>query len=51
MAYAETPCTWSTLLDDVAEPQELAELVQEFINEAYQHIKANDYNWLEQNFV
>lgn len=42
--YANTRCTWSTLLDDDAD-------VNEFINEAYEHIKANDLNWLEANFT
>lgn len=51
IAYAETPCTWSTLLDDVVDPKELVELANDFINEAYQHIKAHDYDWLEQHFT
>ena len=49
--YAETRCTWSTLLDDVADPKELVEIVQEFINTAYEHIVANDIEWLEEHFV
>ena len=49
--YAETPCTWSTLLDDVVDLKELVELTNDFINEAYQHIKAHDYDWLEQHFT
>lgn len=51
IAYAETPCTWSTLLDDVADPKELTEIVKEFIDTAYEHIKAHDIEWLEQFFV
>lgn len=51
IAYAETHCTWSTLLDDVADSKELVEIVQEFIDEAYEHIKAHDLDWLEQNFT
>lgn len=43
-AYAETRCYWSTLLDEEAN-------VQEFIDEAFSHIKACDYQWLEKNFV
>lgn len=42
--YANTSCTWSTLLDDDAD-------VSAFINEAYEHIKANDLDWLEANFT
>ena len=50
-AYAETSCTWSTLLDDVADTKELVEIVQEFIDPAYKHIVSNDIEWLEQHFV
>lgn len=42
-AYAETPCTWSTLLNE--------DKVEAFIKEAFQHIKDNDIDWLEQNFT
>jgi hypothetical protein len=44
MVYANTMCTWSTLLDDSVD-------VQAFIKEAYEHIKAYDLDWLEQNFT
>ena len=43
-AYANTRCTWSTLLDDTSD-------VQAFINEAWERIKDNDYEWLERHFV
>ena len=44
MAYAETPCAWSTL-------KSKSDDIDAFINEAYEHIKAYDVEWLEQNFV
>lgn len=43
-AYANTMCTWSTLKDDTTN-------VQEFIDQAWDHIKAQDYDWLEKNFT
>lgn len=43
-AYAETPCTWSTLLDETAD-------VKKFVDEAYEHIKQHDMEWLEENFT
>ena len=43
-AYANTPCTWSTLLEDDVD-------TGKFIDEAYEHIKENDYDWLEENFT
>ena len=43
-AYAETPCTWSKLMDEDAD-------IQAFIKEALQHIKDNDVDWLEENFT
>lgn len=46
IAYAETPCAWSTLLDDSVEAS-----IQEFINTAYEHIKQHNEDWLEENFV
>ena len=44
IAYSETPATWSTLIDETCD-------VQECIDIAYEHIKNNDIDWLEQNFV
>lgn len=44
IAYANTQVTWSTLLDD-------NEDYLKFVDEAYEHIKNNDYDWLEENFV
>lgn len=43
-AYANTPCTWSTLKDENDD-------LQAFIDEAWEHIQNEDYEWLEQNFV
>jgi hypothetical protein len=43
-AYANTTCDWSTLLEENAD-------VKSFIDEAYEHIKNKDYEWLEQNFT
>lgn len=43
-AYANTICTWSTLLDDSVD-------VEDFIDEAVEAIERNDIIWLEQNFV
>lgn len=43
-AYAESPCTWSRLLDDSAD-------AEEFIDEATTHLKSFDFDWLEKNFV
>lgn len=43
-AYANTPCTWSTLVDDSSD-------VHAFISEAWERIKDDDYEWLEQNFT
>lgn len=51
MAYAETPCTWSTLLDEFDDLEKTKKTVEEFIDVAYRHIKAYDLDWLEQNFV
>lgn len=45
MAYAETPGTmWSVLLNEDTD-------VKAWINNAYEHIKANDIDWLEANFT
>lgn len=44
MAYANTMCSWSTLLDTKDD-------ITEFINDAYDHIKSNDIEWLEANFT
>ena len=44
MAYANTPATWSTLLDKDTD-------WKQFIKEAYSHIKNNDIDWLERYFV
>ena len=43
-AYANTLCTWSTLLEDDAD-------VEEFIEEAYDALKRHDLEWLEENFI
>lgn len=43
-AYAETPCDYSTLLDDSQD-------YHEFVEEAKKHIRANDIDWLEENFT
>lgn len=47
MTYANTMCTWSTLLDDSM----TEENVKEWIDDAYDHIKNHDYDWLEENFT
>ena len=47
MTYANTMCTWSTLLDDSMTEGD----VNEWIEEAYEHIKLYDYDWLEKNFT
>jgi len=44
-AYAETPAGWSALLDD-----EKVDIL-EWADEAFEHIKAHDHDWLEQNFT
>ena len=45
MAYAETPSTqWSTILDDDTD-------IEKWIDDAYEHIKNHDTDWLEENFV
>lgn len=42
--YANTHATWSTLLEKGTD-------VKEWINQAYEHIKARDIEWLEHNFT
>lgn len=42
--YANTMCTWSTLLEEDAN-------VEEFIDCAYDALKSHDFDWLEQHFV
>lgn len=45
MAYAETPGTqWSTILDDSTD-------MEKWIDNAYEHIKNQDIDWLEEHFV
>lgn len=44
MAYANTPCTWSTLLDESTD-------INKWIASAWSHIKENDIDWLENNFT
>ena len=44
MSYADTPCMWSRLLGENDD-------VQAFIDEAWEHIKAMDEEWLEHNFT
>ena len=43
-AYANTQCWWSTILDDSSD-------VAAFIEKATNAILANDYDWLEENFI
>ena len=44
IAYEQTQVNWSTILDD-------EEDYNEFINEAYEHIKNKDYDWLYKYFI
>lgn len=45
MAYADTPGTqWSTILDDSTD-------MEKWIDDAYEHIKNQDADWLEEHFV
>ena len=46
-AYAETPAVWSTLLEHAFDSKD----VERWIDEAFEHIKNNDFVWLENNFV
>ena len=43
-AYEQTQVNWSTILDD-------EEDVYKFIDEAYDHFKNKDYDWLEKYFI
>lgn len=43
-AYANTPVDWSTILDENDD-------YHKFIDDAYEHIKHEDYDWLEEHFV
>lgn len=43
-AYANTMCTWSTLLDEDAN-------IEEFIDCAYDALKSHNYDWLELHFT
>lgn len=43
-AYEQTQAVWSVIIDDDQD-------YNEFINEAYEHIKNNDYHWLYKHFV
>ena len=43
-AYEQTQVIWCTLLDD-------NEDYHKFIDEAYEHIKHKDYDWLEKYFI
>ena len=43
-AYEHIHATWSTLLDD-------DEDYHKFIDEAYEHIKNNDFEWLCKHFA
>lgn len=43
-AYANTPAQWSTIIED-------SDDYKAFVDEAYEHIKSEDYDWLYDNFV
>lgn len=43
-AYANTRVTWSTILDENND-------WKKFVDDAWKHIKNNDYDWLEEHFV
>ena len=45
--YANTRCAWSTLLENTMAPIDILK----WMKEAYNHIKNNDFDWLEQNFT
>lgn len=49
-AYAETPATWSTLLDDTVLLFDAKEL-HEFLDNAVKAIEEHDFDWLEQHFT
>ena len=43
-AYEHTQAPWSIILDDDQD-------VNKFVDEAYDHLKNNDYRWLCKHFV
>ena len=43
-AYANKKCLWSVIKDENDD-------LQHFIDEAWEHIQNQDYEWLESNFV
>ena len=43
-AYEQTESVWSVILDDDQD-------VNKFVDEAYDHLKNNDYRWLCKHFV
>ena len=43
-AYEHTQASWSIILDDDQD-------VNKFVDEAYDHLKNNDYRWLCKHFV
>ena len=43
-AYEHTQAPWSIILDDDQD-------VNKFVDEAYNHLKNNDYRWLCKHFV
>ena len=43
-AYEHTQASWSIILDDDQD-------VNKFVDEAYDHLKNNDYHWLYKHFV
>jgi hypothetical protein len=49
-AYAETPATWSTLLDDTVLLFDAKEL-HEFLDNAVKAIEKHNFDWLEQYFT
>ncbi len=49
-AYANTPATWSTLLDDAVLLFDAKEL-HEFLDNAVKAIEEDDVDWLEQHFI
>ena len=43
-AYEHTQAPWSIILDDDQD-------VNKFVDEAYDHLKNNDYRWLRKHFL
>ena len=43
-AYEQTESVWSVILDDDQD-------VNKFVDEAYDHLKNNDYRWLRKHFL